>query len=233
MANLIICQKLKEARKSAGLSQKDVYEWLGISQSTFSSWETGKSSPPIKAFLQLCVKYEIDNITDYFLSDGIYNRREAFDLTILNKLAELPKRGRDAVLNCLEFEHDYMISNQHKTSRTIRVYLQSAAAGLGNPLSDTSYENVKMDAPPEAVAGIRISGDSMEPEIQNGQIVFIDSSQDIEDGQIGIFVLNGEAFCKVPDRSKGGLLLRSFNPKYSPINVSPSDNIRVIGRVLR
>ena len=57
MANKNISKKLRQARVDAGLSQYDVYNWLGVSQSTFSSWETGKSEPSILVFLNLCLKY--------------------------------------------------------------------------------------------------------------------------------------------------------------------------------
>ena len=50
--------------------------------------------------------------------------------------------------------------------------------------------------------------------------------------QIGIFVLNGEAYCKRLEYRGGEAYLCSFNPKYSPIHILPSDNLRIIGRVL-
>ena len=173
MANQIICQKLKEARKAAGLSQKDIYEWLGVSQSTFSSWETGKSAPPINVFLQLCIKYEIDNITDYFLSDGIGSRQRVLDSRMLSKLADLPERGRAAVYNCLEFEYSNMRIAQITKKRTLPVYFQPAAAGLGNYLGESNYDEIELDAPEAADAGIRISGDSMEPVIDDNEIVSV------------------------------------------------------------
>lgn len=232
MANQIICQKLKEARKAAGLSQKDVYEWLGVSQSTFSSWETGKSAPPINVFLQLCIKYEIDNITDYFLSDGIYSRQRVLDSRMLSKLADLPERGRAAVYNCLEFEYSNMRMAQITKKRTLPVYFQPAAAGLGNYLGESQYDELELDAPDTADAGVRISGDSMEPVIGDNEIVFVKFQPHLLGDQIGIFVLNGEAFCKRLEYRGGEAYLCSFNPKYSPIHILPTDNLRIIGRVL-
>ena len=232
MANQIICQKLQEARRAAGLSQRDVYEWLGISQSTFSSWETGKSCPSISTFLQLCIKYEIDNITDYFLSDGIYSRRRVLDSRMLSKLADLSERGRAAVYNCLDFEYSNMRMEQITKRRTLPVYLQPAAAGLGNYLGESKYEELELDAPQSADAGIRISGDSMDPVIRDGEIVFVKFQPQLLGDQVGIFVLNGEAYCKRLEYRAGEAYLCSFNPKYSPIHIMPSDDLRVIGRVL-
>ena len=45
MASKNFSQALKTLRLKAGYTQKDVYEHFKIPQSTFSSWEVGKSEP--------------------------------------------------------------------------------------------------------------------------------------------------------------------------------------------
>lgn len=232
MANKIISKKLKKARIDAGLSQSDVYRWLGVSQSTFSSWETGKSEPSISVFLELCAKYEIDDISQYFLGDGIRSKRQTLDSRMLNKLADLSERGRAAVYNCLDFEYSNMRIEQLTSKRRIPVYMQPAAAGLGNYLGDSDYEELELDAPENADAGIRISGDSMEPVIKSGEIVFVKFQPQVMGDQVGIFVLNNEAYCKKLEYRGGEPYLCSFNSKYSPIRIKPSDSLRIIGRVL-
>ena len=232
MANRFICSKLQQARKDAGLSQKEVYEWLGVSQSTFSSWETGKSEPALPIFIRLCLKYEIDDIPEYFLSEKSVPRRRVLDSAMLNKLALLSDNGRAAVYNCLEFEYNNMKRARNASKRIIPVYLQPAAAGLGNYLGDADYEEAELEAPPDADAGIRISGDSMEPVISDGDIAFIKFQPQILGDQTGIFVLNGEAFCKRLEYRAGDVYLCSFNPKYSPIRIRSTDDLRVIGRIL-
>ncbi len=232
MANKLISTKLQQARIDAGLSQHDVYRWLGISQSTFSSWETGKSEPSISVFLELCAKYEIDDISQYFLGNGIRSKRQTLDSRMLNKLADLSERGRAAVYNCLDFEYSNMRMEKSVTRRRLPVYMQPAAAGLGNYLGDSDYDEMEIDAPENADAGIRISGDSMEPVIQNGEIVFIKFQPQLMGDKVGIFVLNGEAYCKKLEYRGGEAYLCSFNPKYSPIRIKASDDLRIIGRVL-
>lgn len=232
MANKIISTKLKQARIDAGLSQYDVYSWLGISQSTFSSWETGKSEPSISVFLELCAKYEIDDIPQYFLNGGIRSKRQTLDSRMLNKLADLSERGRAAVYNCLEFEYSNMRLQKPTQKRRLPIYMQPAAAGLGNYLGDSNYEEQEIDAPENADAGIRISGDSMDPVIKDGEIVFVKFQPQLGGDQIGIFVLNGEAYCKKLEYRGGDAYLCSFNSRYSPIHIKASDDLRIIGRVL-
>ena len=119
----------------------------------------------------------------------------------------------------------------------IRVYDQPAAAGLGNYLDEPAYhmEQYPSDIiPPGTDFGIIISGDSMEPKVHDGDTVFVHAAPSIEPGQIGIFVLNGEAYCKklMVDRESQQIRLVSLNQKYADIRVGQSDNLRTVGRVL-
>jgi len=231
MADMNISNKLKKARKDAGLTQKEIYDWLGINQSTFSSWETGKSEPSVFTFLQLCAKYQIEDICEYFLYDKAAPKR-VLDNKMLLKLSSLPPRSLAAVYNCIDFEYSNIAMQQAGKKRTIPIYMQPAAAGLGNYLDLPDYEEAELEAPENTDAGIRISGDSMEPVIQNGEIVFVKFQPQILGDQVGIFVLNGEAYCKRLEYRAGEPYLCSFNPRYSPIRILPTDNLRVIGKVL-
>lgn len=61
-------EKLKEARKQAGLSQEQLSEKLNISRSAVAKWETDKGIPDVdnlKALSQL-----LDVSIDYLLNDG-------------------------------------------------------------------------------------------------------------------------------------------------------------------
>ena len=74
MGNKKFAEKLKQARINAGLTQKSVYEKLGLAQSTFSSWETGKSEPDANTLMTLCAMYRITNLE--YLFDSIINADE-------------------------------------------------------------------------------------------------------------------------------------------------------------
>lgn len=230
MANQYISQRLKQARLEAGMSQKDVYQQLGIGQSTFSAWETGVSEPGICVFLQLCSIYDISDIAGYF---GHVKKRQvsAGETEHLRKLRQLSPRGRAAVENCLSFEYSNERTGLPKL-RSIRVFLQPATAGFGNYLDDIDAEVMELEAPAEADIGIRISGDSMEPLIHDGEIVFVKYQPNVEENEIGIFVLNGDAYCKRLGFVDGKPVLRSLNEKYRPITIGDSDQLVTYGKVL-
>lgn len=232
MADKIISARLRKARKDAGLTQYDVYNRLGVSQSTFSSWETGKSEPSISVFLQLCNIYKIGNISAYF-SGGVSSfDNNPMDSHILSMISGLTPQGRAAVYNCIDFEYNNARRHQTSALRTLPVYLQPAAAGIGNYLGGSEYEEIEIEAPLDADACIRISGDSMKPVICDGDIVFVKFQPQVLTGQTGIFVLNGEAYCKKLEYRAERPCLCSFNPAYSPIFIKPTDELRVIGKVL-
>lgn len=230
MANQYISSRLKQARIAAGMSQKDVYVRLGIAQSTFSAWETGVSEPGISTFLQICEICGIDDIAGFF---GRRRRTAApcGETEHMHRFRQLSPRGRAAVINCLAFEYAHMEEKPQKL-RNIRVFLQPATAGLGNYLDDTEAETMELEAPEEADIGIRISGDSMEPQIHDGDIVFVKYQPSIEENEIGIFLLNGDAYCKRLGFADGKPVLISLNGKYSPISINSGDSLVTYGKVL-
>ena len=67
MAEFNLASKLKQARINKGLTQKQVYNQLGVVQSTFSSWETGKAEPDAETLIKLCQIYGITSL-DYFIN---------------------------------------------------------------------------------------------------------------------------------------------------------------------
>ena len=76
-----------------------------------------------------------------------------------------------------------------------------------------------------------ISGDSMEPEFHDGDMVMVQrlhDSSELNIGEIGAFACGNDAYIKV--YSKAGL--RSLNKKYKMIRFHEDDQVMLIGRVL-
>lgn len=118
-----------------------------------------------------------------------------------------------------------------------KVYDQPAAAGLGNYIDAPDFTLEQYPAPlaPEgAEFGVRISGDSMEPEIPNGCTVFVRPTPAVEPGDVGIFIYDGQAYCKklIADRTARQTKLHSLNPRYADIVIADESRLRTIGKVL-
>ena len=83
----------------------------------------------------------------------------------------------------------------------------------------------------------KISGDSMEPKISDGDVVIARQQEDAEDGQLVVALVNGnDACCKRIKKYKDGIALVSTNPAYPPMYFSQAEidtvPVQVIGVVL-
>ena len=113
---------------------------------------------------------------------------------------------------------------------TIKLFDSSVSAGDGIYVDYSEYENIEINEDTEdADFAVRVSGDSMEPRFKSGDIVLVHSTPSVEIGQIGIFILNGQAFIK--ELGNGELI--SLNSKYEPIKVKKEDSIYCQGRVIK
>ena len=85
---------------------------------------------------------------------------------------------------------------------------------------------------------LRIQGHSMEPRIEDGEIVICQCQSDVDSGDVAIVLVNGdEATCKQIRKSPEGISLIGFNPiVYAPHFYSNKEieelPVRIIGRVV-
>ncbi len=118
--------------------------------------------------------------------------------------------------------------------RALPLYTLAVSAGTGQFLDNAGYDMVEVgsEVPAQADFGVRIAGDSMEPRFIHGQIVWVRRQESLENGEIGIFLYNGEGYCKRLSTEGGQPALLSLNPAYGPIRVLPRDEFRVFGKVI-
>ena len=82
---------------------------------------------------------------------------------------------------------------------------------------------------------LRVRGDSMiGARIYDGDIVFIRSQDDVDDGEIAAVVLDDEATLKRVYHVQKGVQLRSENPKYEPMlfTLDECNSIRILGKAV-
>ena len=83
---------------------------------------------------------------------------------------------------------------------------------------------------------LKLKGDSMEPRMAAGDIVVVRKQSDIESGEIGIVMVDGQATCKKVVKHDDGLVLISNNVKYPPmfftIKEMEEKNFTVLGKVV-
>ena len=125
-------------------------------------------------------------------------------------------------------------------TRKIKVFHEPSSAGYGSIISDSADDNFEIIevksslVPHRATFGVRIKGDSMNPKILDGDIVWVEYIPQLNSGDIGIFSYNGESYCKkyIVDFDNKVIRLVSFNPIYDDILIYDDRDLRTIGRVI-
>ncbi len=244
-------QQLKAIRKEFHMSLDALTQELTkfnihVQRSTISRWENGLTAPNIHQFFALCRLFELEDGVRYF--SGPLHKGE-------NTLNEIGMKKLNA------YRQDLLASGlydtaPHKTDAstevTMRLYSFPVSAGTGTFPVGADYEMVDFKAsivPPKADYALKVRGDSMTPNFQDGQIVWVQQCQTVQPGEIGIFLLNGEAFMKMYDESlpsdeemdryisddgslQSRVSLLSLNTIYDPIVILPGDDLLVLGKVL-
>ncbi len=111
--------------------------------------------------------------------------------------------------------------------------MTSEKASVKIPILGTVAAGIPIDAVTDIIAweeispemarkgeyyGLKVKGESMYPQIQDGDILIFRKQSDIENGQIAVVIINGgEATCKKVMKSEHGITLIGFNQAvYEP-----------------
>lgn len=170
---------------------------------------------------------------EYIFSNGTLSMRVTNDE--YSKLIDIPKKSvENALINLAKEKLDpnYVVDNYVKPKITIPYYLQVVSAGTGQfVFDDIPPEMIEIDDTPtnkKVSFSIAVNGNSMEPTFSNGDKLLVKKQKNISVGEIGIFMINGEAFVKELGQNK----LISHNKKYSDIEFKENMRIDCIGKVI-
>lgn len=240
--------RIRKLRESRNMTQTELSEILGMkTYTTVSKWEKNENFPKGKDLKKLA---EIFNVTsDYLLglSDTELGKittqnKHPEILTIYNQLEE-PKQEKvlDYAKEQLEEQNSSkIISIFHKTKNDedyIIDYVEGlVAAGHGTFQEDNLHMEVRLraeDVPEDYDTIAKVAGDSMEPMIEDNDLLFIRGTNQVDINDIGIFQINGKNFVKKLKRDyNGGWYLQSLNNSYEEIHLTENDDIRTIGEVV-
>lgn len=180
----------------------------------------------------------------------------ALDISSVN-FATMKKRNSIPFANILDFcalkkiSINWMLYGQDPSSlidSTDRYWIKyyptiSVSAGGGAFDNEDNFE--KLDMPDfflnliggaenlKNVEAINVTGDSMEPTLNNGNIIFIDKTKnDVSKDGIYAFVNENGLFVKrIQKRIDGALDIISDNKEY-PIQIAAKDEINILGKVI-
>jgi len=191
---------------------KDVAKELGISQATFATMKK-RGAIPYKELMEFCARRKISiNWLFFDQSAGmlVEETEKFFQVKYFSSVRASAGGGAEGFGE--EYEH---ITIDRKLIKSFY-----------REISEEELQNKQIEA-------INVDGESMEPTLKNGSVVFVDREQ-TSICKDGIFVVStpGGLFIKRLNRKVDGTIeLISDNKLYSPEILSPNE-VRILGRVI-
>lgn len=229
----IMSENINFYMKKMGVDRNKLSSDLNISYTTISDWINAKTYPRIDK-IELMANYFNVNKSQLVEKAGTFEESNNFDiLSIYNQLNE-PNQAK--VYNFAEKTLEEQNTNVIDLREYRDIDIQSTvSAGTGVVDLDANHiERISYNGfiPNKYDAAFRVQGDSMEPVFQDGEIVFVVKDEDVRNGQIGVVLIDGEAFIKKMYVEGDKLRLVSLNRLYEDIIANGSNEISVYGRVV-
>ena len=252
----MIHDKLKEIRETTGMNKKEFAQYLGMKYTTYNNYETGAREPSSDFLILISTKFDVsvDYILGTQDEKEILHSYElkSFEFEHIKKYRFISTHSPDgaSVINTV-LNREYSIAEKIKKQkeyivksvdafpqntaynadiRLINYYYRLASAGTGQIVFDMPpTDKIEIPDIPEYKKvdyAIGVNGNSMEPEFSNGDILLIEMTEEIDIGEIGIFIVDNESYVK----KLGNGELISLNPDYE--NIQLTENSRCMGKVV-
>ncbi|EBU8673086.1 helix-turn-helix transcriptional regulator [Salmonella enterica] len=233
-----LAERLNAARKAQGLTQKALGDLVGISQAAIQKIETGKASSSTK-IIELA---KVLDVHPEWLSSGEGPAgNDDFDTLLKNKHPKSELKSSHLKVGVWEEQE------RHDMDEFVEVPLINVrfAAGHGNSeiIDDEDFTLVfrryslhRMGVSAGNAKLVRVSGDSMTPALNDGDVVGIDtSSVDIKDGKTYALCHDGMLRVKTLISQPGKIIIRSLNRVDYPDEALDREHfmrsVRIVGRV--
>lgn len=232
--NRLSCGEIiRQYRKRIGMKQAELAEQTGSSRKTIANWESNSSTPDLYTIRKLCDVLKIPNHI-------MLGRDKTFSPTsdetslienyrqIGGKNQKIIKDLIDSMLNAENAEYENQLKTQYLV---LSKELTPSAAGIGCPDMELPAEPVfvrRNHISEQADTLITVSGDSMEPNYFDGDVLYVKFTHDCHNGDDVVCVYH-----------EGFILKRLYDHRLYSLNAKrpfgdrhDDDDIRLIGKVI-
>jgi repressor LexA len=235
----MISERLKTLRENTKMNKKEFAAFLGMKYTTYNNYETGSREPSSDFLIMLSKKFDIS--IDYLM--GLSEEREpshyytlkTSEFEHIKKYRALDEHGVAVVNWILNEEYSRSIEIKENSTEILAsipyAYDLAASAGIGEYAMDIAhFEAVGLsETPPKGTDFlVSVSGNSMEPKFSDGDKVYIRRQEFVNEGEIGLFFLDGNVYIK----KQGFAELLSLNPDYAPLPIAEYSSFKCFGKVL-
>ena len=232
----IIAENITHFRKQRGITQKELAKEVGITASTMTDYMKLRSAPSFGVIQKLADYFGVkkSDIDTTFKEDYTKHLPYASDLLtqqITDKVVQLTTQNKKIVLRTseelLESQKNEEETKINEVSEVISLYQvevvseTAAACGFnyGFGYDDTDRETIEVDEqPPRHDIATKVSGDSMQPDYQDGDILYlVDKGLTTYNGDLAVIAYGDRSYFKKIYTENGRLRLVSLNDKYEDI----------------
>lgn len=212
----VLANNLKYYMDKHNVTRNDLVDDLNIAYMTISDWINAKTYPRIDKIEMLAHYFQIEK------SDLIeYRGNKNIIDDIVDISSQLQEVRQQKVYNYAENE----LEEQRYLEEHHDEYHGQTAAGAPiegqQPIPFVGAETVNL----------LVNGDSMEPDFYDGDIIKYHPQPELENGEIGVFAVNGGITMKKFKRNSD-IRLESLNKKYEDIVIQETDDFSILGKVI-
>ena len=240
---MTLYDRIKELRKQRKISQEKLAKMTGYTdRSSIAKIEKGKvdlSETKIQLFASAL------NTTPAYLMGWEDEASSELTEKIVKVVSRLNKENQNKTYkyakNLLHFQNRTVqeVSIKYKPKELTEILVtEKVAAGVGYSYGNnevTSFYTDREDLMQYDMA-TRVFGDSMEPELSDGDIILLKQGYDNVNGDIYVIDYDGKSYVKKLYNDGNRFVLKSINKKYSDIIIYTSDiqdtYFNIVGKVV-
>lgn len=209
-SNEEILTLIERIMKEKGISQNELARRVDVSRSTISR------------YMNRTRQFPVNNVDDYAQALGITSEY-LLGVQPTNKITTIYKElNASRKTKVIDFAEKQLSEQRYIEEHD---YVGQTAAGVPiegqQPVPMIGSETVRLI----------VNGDSMEPKYLSGDIIEYHPQPELENGEIGVFAINGGITLK-RFRRNSGIHLESLNKKYEDIIIKDTDDFNILGKVL-
>ena len=244
---------INKLKKEKGLTNAQIAKMSGVTLSTLDKITAGiNTNPKLDTLQAICrvLGCRLDDFDDHSRNQILDPFVSSAEISHIKKYRTLDEYGKETVDIVLDREIQrvkdiHSLTEQAAAAKEaqsaeldesqivdIMHFLTPVSAGTGMVAYDVGgFDNLQVFSNAytrQADFCVTVRGNSMEPRFQDGDIVMVREQDDVEFGEIGVFVVDGNSYIK----QKGDGRLISLNKSVPDVYINPYHSFDCQGKII-